>query len=157
MTEEIQYKYSGARSLVSLHEKHLKLFYKTWKEAKMNNLALPSLSDLNYKSLKSLLLHVLKWAETYMNWMVENLNLDYSSISEIPKIENITKEADEYIDQLLDWWGKPLSQVDRKEFHNKTFLTPWKANYSIEEMLEHAVMHPIRHREQLQNYLDSSK
>ena len=38
-------------------------------------------------------------------------------------------------------------------FPDKESVTRWGSPYSINAMLEHAVMHPIRHRFQLENLL----
>ena len=35
------YRYSGAASLVLLHEKHLKIFVTTWRQAKAHNVTVP--------------------------------------------------------------------------------------------------------------------
>ena len=79
------YKYSGARSLVLLHEKHLKSFYETWKLAYSKNIILPITKDPDYESLDTLLQHVLRSAGNYMIWICEKLDLPESNINPAPK------------------------------------------------------------------------
>ena len=55
-----EYRYKGASALVKLHEIHLQSFYETWKEAKLLNIQLPNSDDPYYKSLDTLLYHLLR-------------------------------------------------------------------------------------------------
>jgi hypothetical protein len=103
------FKYNGARSMVIMHELHLKSFLNTWKEAKMINLPLPKTDNPDYKSLETLLFHVFRAARGYMTWMCEKLNLPDPEIKPIPKPDVIEKEADEYIAHLLEKWRTPLA------------------------------------------------
>ncbi len=73
MSEEIIYKYGGAKALVALHEIHLRSFYETWKEAKQVGVKLPVTDDPYYKSLDTLLYHLLRSARGYMIWMCDKL------------------------------------------------------------------------------------
>ena len=81
---DITYKYNGAKALVALHEIHLKSFYETWKEAKRLNIKLPDSDDPYYKSLDTLLYHLLRSARGYMIWMCEKLQLPDPMINEAP-------------------------------------------------------------------------
>ena len=91
------YKYPGAKALVKLHEIHLQSFYETWKEAKQHNIKLPDSDDPYYKSLDTLLYHLLRSARGYMIWMCDKLNLNDPQIRETPKVEIIEEKAEEQI------------------------------------------------------------
>lgn len=154
MIDQIEYKHQGIKMLVSLHEENFKLFYKTWCNAKEKNLTLPKVNDPNYESLDALLLHIFNCARMYMNWMCKNLKID-SEISDPPAVENIYVQSETYLEELLLVWNTALSQVDRIKFNRTSYLSPWEMPYTIEGMLEHAVLHLIRHREQLLNYMNT--
>jgi predicted nucleotidyltransferase len=147
------FKYNGARSMVIMHELHLKSFLNTWKEAKKINLPLPKTDNPDYKSLETLLYHVFRAARGYMTWMCEKLNLPDPEIKPIPKSDVIEKEADEYIAHLLEKWRIPLAEVPIDKFEHGTYTSRWGTDYCIDAMLEHAVMHPIRHEFQLKNLM----
>jgi predicted nucleotidyltransferase len=147
------FKYNGARSMVIMHELHLKSFLNTWKEAKKINLPLPKTDNPDYKSLETLLYHVFRAARGYMTWMCEKLNLPDPEIKPIPKPDVIEKEADEYIAHLLEKWRTPLAEVHIDKFEHGTYTSRWGTDYCIDAMLEHAVMHPIRHEFQLKNLM----
>jgi uncharacterized damage-inducible protein DinB len=149
------YKYSGAYSLILLHEKHLKIFLKTWTEAKKKNLKLPKTIDQDYESLETLLRHVLRSARGYMVWMCEKLELPDPEIDKPPSIDNIGRQASGYINHLIEKWKNPLTDVEESRFSDKVYNSNWGVPYCIDAMLEHAVMHPIRHTFQLENLMEA--
>jgi len=152
-----KYKYYGARSLVVLHEKYLVSFLETWKEAKKFNIPLPKTDDKDYESLETLLQHVLGASGRYIKWICEKLELPNPNIKEVPKLENIESEVQEYVNYLVNSWRTPLKDVEEKKFHNPSFKSYWGSEFCIDAMLEHAVMHPIRHLFQLQNLIEEQK
>lgn len=147
------YKYGGAKALVKLHEKHLQLFYETWKQAKQINIKLPVSDDPYYKSLDTLLFHVLRSARGYMIWMCDKLQLEDPMINETPAAEIIDEKAEEQIAHLIERWQLPLVNVEPELFEDKVYKSNWSVEYCIDAMLEHAVMHPIRHEFQLKNLM----
>lgn len=147
------YKYNGARSLVLLHEEYLDSLLKTWREAKKINLPLPKTNDKDYKSLETVLHHIFRAARGYMVWMCENLELSDPGIDPVPSPENIEQDADKYLHHLLGKWRMPLANINEDKFHSPTFKSRWGVDYCIDAMLEHAVMHPIRHEFQLRNLI----
>jgi uncharacterized damage-inducible protein DinB len=152
----LKYKYNGARSLVLLHEKHLASCIKVWQEAKSLNIKLPKTDDENYKSLETLLRHILRAARGYMTWICEKLDLPDPGIEETPETDLVEAKTEEYVFHLLEKWRYPLTEIDENKFHSPTYTSRWGVDYCIDAMLEHAVMHPIRHEFQLRNLIANS-
>ncbi len=148
-----EYKYKGARSLIRLHEKHLRSCVQTWKEAKRLNIKLPVTEDEYYKSLNTLLFHILRSARNYMIWNCEKLGLPDPGIKNPPEPEAVEAKADEYLSHLLEKWKTPLAETEEEKFHTPVYTSRWGVDYCIDAMLEHAVMHPIRHEFQLRNLI----
>ncbi len=157
MTDLIKYKYNGARSLVILHDRHLRSCIRTWHEAKKLNIKLPATDDENYKSLEILLRHILRAARGYMTWICEKLNLPDPKIEKTPTSDSIEELADQHLSHLLEKWSTPLSEIEEEKFHTPTYTSRWGVDYCIDAMLEHAVMHPIRHEFQLRNLIAEQK
>ncbi len=149
--------YSGASALIHLHEIYLKKFYTTWKEAKEKAVVLPATEDPNYKSLETLLFHVLRAARNYMVWMCAKLELPDPEIALPPDPDVIGVEAEQYIRYMLSKWETPLKDVIEDKFIKPTFMSNWGTPYCIDAMLEHAVMHPIRHENQLSRLIREQK
>ena len=148
-----KYEYNGARAMVLLHEKHLKSCLQTWQEAKKLNIKLPESDDADYQSLDALLRHILRSARGYMIWMCAKLNLPDPQIERTPDIELIESNADRYLNHILEKWRLPLAEIPEEKFHTPVFKSNWGVDYCIDAMLEHAVMHPIRHEFQLKNLI----
>lgn len=155
--ELAEYKYNGARSMVLLHAKYLSLFLQTWRDAKNKNIVLPKTEDPDYESMETLLHHVFRAARGYMTWICEKLNLPDPGIKVAPEATSVEEEADEYLQHLLEKWQLPLTEVEEEKFHPQTYTSRWGAEYCIDAMLEHAVMHPIRHEFQLKNLMVSQR
>lgn len=155
MIDDTEYKYRGAKALVALQEDKLRLFLERWREAKRLKISLPETDDKDYQSLETLLFHVFRASRGYLNWICEKLNLPDPAIDPIPKVEIIEEEADNYLEYLIGKWKHPLKDLDEKVFYEKTYKSRWGVEYSIDAMLEHAVMHPIRHEYQLNNLIAS--
>ncbi len=151
--KDIPYKYNGAKALVVLHEIHLRSFYKTWQEAKKVGVKLPETDDPYYKSLDTLLYHLLRSARGYMIWICKQLSLTDPQIDEAPIPEIVVEKAESYLDYLTDKWKYPLKDVPPELFEDKVYKSNWDVDYCIDAMLEHAVMHPIRHEFQLRNLI----
>jgi hypothetical protein len=151
------YRYNGAGSMVLLHEQYLKSCLLTWHEAKNLKINLPDIADKDYESLDTLLRHILRAARGYMTWMCDKLNLPDPEIEKAPDADLIETRADEYVSHLLEKWRLPLAEITEDKFHTPTFTSRWGVEYCIDAMLEHAVMHPIRHEFQLRNLIINQK
>jgi uncharacterized damage-inducible protein DinB len=148
------YRYRGARALVLLHEKELQALLPVWKRAKAAAVRLPATGDADYASLDSLLRHTLRAARGYMTWLCEKLDLPDPGIDPAPEAARVEREADHYVEHLLVRWRTPLAEVEETRF-GATHKTRWGEDMSCEGMLEHAVMHPVRHRFQLEELLEA--
>jgi uncharacterized damage-inducible protein DinB len=147
------YRYRGARSLVLLHEKELRAFLSVWKRARAAGVRLPATEDPDYASLDALLHHALRAARGYITWLCEKLGLQDPGIDPAPEVARVEREAERYVEHLLARWRMPLADIEEKRF-SATHKTRWGEDMSCEGMLEHAVMHPVRHRFQLEELLE---
>ena len=153
----LNYRYNGARALVLLHEQQLKSCLKTWRQAKKMGIILPSTDDADYLSLETLLKHIFRAARGYMTWICENLGLPDPDIEPAPEPDQVEAIAAGYLDHLIERWRLPLSEIPEEKFHAPTYTSRWGVAYCIDAMLEHAVMHPIRHEFQLRSLIDQQK
>ena len=151
-----EYRYRGARAMVILHERHMREFLDTWRRARAAGLELPESDDPEYASLETLLRHVLRAAGGYLFWMCRQLDLPDPGIRPAPPVETVAEDAEEYLDHVLGRWREPLAGVTEDECYLPEYTSKWETRYCIDAMLEHAVMHPIRHTFQLVELTDSS-
>lgn len=143
------FKYAGTYAMTVLHDQHMRSFLKTWQKANSANITLPETEDTAYVSMEALLRHILSAGRGYMVWMCKQLELPDSQINQVPELEVIESESETYLEHLLEKWKIPLRQLDEEHANIRTYKTNWGVDYCIDAMLEHAVMHPIRHEFQL--------
>lgn len=149
MSELQDYRYRGARALVLLHEQSLQDFVAVWRKAKAAAVELPPSPEPAYASLDALLWHVLYCARSYMVWICGHLELPDPEIRAAPEANLAEAEVDRYLEHLFERWRLPLAGVEERRFHRPEHTSKWGVLYCVDAMLEHAVMHPIRHRFQL--------
>ena len=147
------YRSRATRALVLLHERELRPFLPVWHRAAAVRIRLPATDDPDYASLETLLHHVLRASRGYMTWMCERLALPDPGIEPAPGPEVVAREADAYLEHLLERWRTPLQDVEPARL-DEEHATRWGATLSIDAMLEHAVLHPVRHRFQLEELLE---
>ena len=149
----LRYSSRAARAMVLLHEEHLRRFFATWKDATAAKVVLPSTADPNYASLEVLGRHVLNAAAGYMIWICEMLKLPDPGIRPAPDTAVLPKDAERYMEHVLERWRSPLQDVPGERLDTSEYPSEWQTLYSIDSMLEHAVMHPIRHTFQLEELM----
>ncbi len=154
MTVDTPYNYPGARTMVLLHDEQMRLFVATWKRASSSTVRLPTVDDPDYVSYNSLLRHVLRASRGYLVWICKQLALADPKIDPAPESDLIGAVYDDYLVHILDRWREPLREVPEERFYQPEYVSHWRVKYCIDAMLEHAVMHPIRHRFQLEELLD---
>lgn len=148
------YRYGGARVLVEMHDETLRQFLDTWRQADSLDVALPETNDPNYASREVLLAHVMGCATRYLLWMCEHLGEPLPMLEARPKPEGFADRADAYLETVLKaWQGPALRRLTEKRAYGPAHHSPWGVPYCIDAMLEHAVMHPVRHRRQLKGLM----
>ena len=152
-----EYRYRGARAMVLMHERELWRFVEVWRKAKASGVALPATDDPDYASLEHMLYHVLRAARGYMIWMCEKLELPDPQIQPAPPPERMEAEVDRYLEHLLARWRLPLAEVDEERASRPNYKSRWGMDYSIDSMLEHALVHPMRHAFQLEEMLAAGR
>ena len=150
---DLAYRSRAVRALVLLHEEHLRRFLVVWNEARAASVVLPKTDDPNYVSLETLLHHVLGAPGRYMTWMCKVLDLPDPEIRVIPEPAALAREASSYMEHVLEKWRTSLLDVDDDQLLTPEYPSRWQTRYCIDAMLEHAVMHPVRHAFQLEELM----
>lgn len=151
-----EYRSRAARALVVMHEREMRRFLPIWLEADDHDVTLPPTDNRHYASRAHLVRHVFNAARGYMRWMTEKLGLPEPDIDEVPELDHVRERAEAYMEHLLDGWRTPLRSVTEEQL-DQVFDAYWGEPYSIDSMLEHAVMHPARHAFQLEELLRKAK
>ena len=150
------YRSRAARALILLHERELRRFIRVWREARDGGLGLtggiplPESDDPDYASPDLILTHVLATARAALYWLTGNLGLPDPEVDRVPEDIRNEEILDLYVEHLVSCWASPLAGKSDDELYE--YLTPIKPCYAS-AMLEHAVMHPMRHSFQLEELM----
>ena len=144
----------GVRSLVELHERELQEFVATWRRFVASGKPMPEArGDAHYESRDQLVAHVQAAACSYLLWIWEVLERPIEGLPLIRDAGVIVPRLDGFIAETLDGWRRHLAPLEDDQLSPRQYLSRWGEPHTIEQMLEHAVVHPMRHRIQLERIL----
>ena len=150
----IAYRSRAVRSLVELHEREFRAFMEVWRRFAASGLPVPEAKgDPSYESHDRLLAHVQAAARSYLLWIWEVLERPIEGLPLIRDPNVIVPNLDAFMAETLDGWRRHLAPLEDDQLAPKQYLSRWGEPHTIEQMLEHAVVHPMRHRFQLERIL----
>lgn len=153
----MEFRSRAVLSLVELHEREMRSFLQVWKRFVAAGLPMPEArGDENYKSPETLAGHVLTAARSYLTRIGEWMGRPVTdgNVSQDP--HEIVAHLSENADNVLAAYRRHLGEVSDQELEPQVHRTRWGELYSVEMLLEHAVVHPMRHRIQLERILEGS-
>lgn len=92
-------------------------------------------------------------ARSYMLWVGEVLERPFTGPELIRDAAIIVPRLDAFMEETLEGWRRNLAGVEDDELGPKQHKSRWGDPYMIDQMLEHAIVHPMRHRIQLERIL----
>ncbi len=109
--------------------------------------------DEDCRSIQTIIYHVVRAGYGYADYIREF----YGVASARPKIEQIQcHEAAEKIDAMLVYTAQTLEgkwEMSDKEIQGISMKVRWGVTYDLEQLLEHAIVHILRHRRQIERFL----
>ncbi len=151
------FKSNAVRSCVELHEVELKRFFATWEAFRASGAALPRTEDPSYSSSEHLAGHVLRSARNYLVWIGECVKRPVTDVDLDGDPVSVARKGGAFMNEVLEAWRRHLAALDDAELAPATFKSRWGEDYNIEQMLEHAVVHPMRHRVQLERLMAAER
>lgn len=111
--------------------------------------------DSDCKSIQSVVSHVVQSGYTYINYI--------NTISKIEwrEYENVIPDAKEgiiEINKMLHYTETSLEKIlhfENKEIETWKFESRWGVTFDFEQLMEHAIVHILRHRRQIENFLSN--
>jgi len=121
----------------------------------LTKIADPATNDPDCRSIQTILTHVIRAGYGYAIYIrkKQGEQLDFKerlNLSTITKYQNSLDEMFAYNCQLFEDY--PTLDIEQKETSEK-ILTSWGQRYNIEQLLEHAIVHILRHRRQIERFL----
>jgi uncharacterized damage-inducible protein DinB len=153
----MEFQSRAVRSLVELHERELRSFLQVWKRFEVANLPMPEAhGDESYASRERLVGHVLMAARGYLSRIGEWVGRPVTDVDGSQDPIEIASRVPAFADDVLAGYQRHLAKVSAQELEPQLHRTRWGDLMSVENLLEHAVVHPMRHRIQLERILEGA-
>jgi hypothetical protein len=68
-------------------------------------------------------------------------------------VHDVASRPAAFMENILAAWTRNLAILTDEECAPQIYTSRWGEPYNVEQMLEHAVVHPMRHRIQLERIL----
>ena len=109
--------------------------------------------DEHCRSIQIIMNHVVRAGYGYSKYIRDALSMDANPIEDrqIPQAE-IVAEVDKMFAYTAAIFEGERSITD-EEMNEIFFKTRWGVDYNIDQLLEHAIVHVLRHRRQIQKFL----
>jgi uncharacterized damage-inducible protein DinB len=154
----MEFKSRAVRSLVELHEREMQSFLQVWKRFVAADLPMPEAhGDESYQDRERLAGHVLMAARWYLTRIGEWVGRPVSDVDASQDPYQIVARISDFSDEVLAAYRRHLAQISDQELEPQTHRTRWGELMSVEQSLEHAVVHPMRHRIQLERILEGNQ
>ena len=109
--------------------------------------------DDEYRSIQTVVNHVVRSGYGYADYAREAFSVD-SFRPEIPLVSRL--QSLEQLSAMLAYtaatleghWQMPYDQISAVQIQSQ-----WAPTYDLEQMLEHAIVHVLRHRRQIERFL----
>lgn len=114
-------------------------------------------SDEDCRSIQTICRHVIRSGYGYANYVLNalNISIDTPDANKV-KIEN-SEDAVNEIRKMIIFNILNLYELNREKLESNMysirFTTRWKEEYNFEQILEHAVVHILRHRRQIEKFI----
>lgn len=115
--------------------------------------------DQDCKSIQTILTHVIRAGYCYIIEIRKSKGEQIDFVER--KIVNSVKEYQRELDKMFAYNEKLFDDYPDlviEEIHNqKKILVTWGQTYDIEQLFEHAIVHILRHRRQIERFLITSR
>lgn len=122
-------------------------------EEKFTRIADAETEDRDCRSIQTVISHVVRAGYGYANYVREQFSRDAEPFE---PIQIAHREIGEEIDKMLGYTVQTLDgrwEMTDDEICAVKINSRWGETYNLEQMLEHAIVHILRHRRQIEKFL----
>ena len=113
----------------------------------------PDTKDEDCRSVQTIMNHVVRAGYGYSNYLRKEFGIN--SDSPVYQISN-APEAISHFDRMLEYTVQTLEgkwEMPDEEMNKIKIITRWGTTLHMETLLEHAIVHILRHRRQIERFL----
>jgi uncharacterized damage-inducible protein DinB len=117
----------------------------------------PQTSDENCRSIRSIMTHVVSSGYGY----ADHIRQMFSISSGHPPVQPSSRqESIEQLASMLEYTAQAMEgkwEMRDEEIEGITMETGWGVTYNLEQVLEHAIVHLLRHRRQIEKFISEGE
>ena len=151
------YRPGAVGALLDIYEQAIQDFKKVIEDISDDVLTMhidPHTTDENCKSIQTVLSHVVSSGYSYVTY-INNLK-GHQAIRPEKTFHATTKEYLEDLNQVFAYTENVLKNIKDPELEQfddaKKIITFWGQHYDIEQLMEHAIVHILRHQRQIEKF-----
>ena len=135
----------------------LKLLLGLISEDDFNRIVDTETKDEDCRSIQTIITHVVRAGYGYADYIREAFSIPSARPENVPvgHLEAVAK-----IDAMLDYTVQTLEgkwEMKDEEIESMAMKVRWGPTYNLEQLLEHAIVHILRHRRQVERFLIKDK
>ncbi len=156
------YRTGAIGALLDEYEKAIAELSKTIEQIPDDQLAIiidPNTSDPFCKSYQGILAHVVSAGYNYAITVRKHKGekLDFTDKVLLDNVKAYQKELDSVFQYTVDTF-QHIKDNELEEYDNeKKMLTRWGQRYDMDQLFEHAIVHILRHRRQIEKFIQATK
>jgi len=115
----------------------------------------PHSPDKDCSSIRFIMNHVIRAGYGYANYIRKYFGYGFTERKENYDVETPAKACEE-LDKMLDYTVETLSNkwdLTEKDVISSRIETRWGQVYDFEQLMEHAIVHVLRHRRQIEKII----
>jgi len=114
-------------------------------------------TDEACRSIQTIMSHVVNAGYGYADYLREVFSI---TSTRPPKGLLSRQESLDQLDAMLEYTAQTLEgrwEMSDEEIMNTVIRSGWGVRYDVEQLLEHAVVHILRHRRQIERFISQGK
>ena len=115
----------------------------------------PDTKDEDCRSVQTIISHVINSGYSYANYIRDWFSIPKASPERRPYFRD---EFSEEIDKMLSYTSETLEgkwEYSDDEIMKVKMIVRWGPQYDLEQLLEHAIVHILRHRRQIEKFISA--
>ncbi|MCY3412525.1 MAG: DinB family protein [Candidatus Heimdallarchaeota archaeon] len=111
--------------------------------------------DPDCRSMKTIMGHVINAGYGYSFYIRNRDGQEVERIRvKIEKVDTLIPEINKMFEYMISTSESlSIDLGNDKEWQNFLFTVPWGDSYNLEQILEHAIVHVLRHRRQIEKFI----
>ena len=155
MSTNPHYRSGGLGAMMDEYERAARDLFKVLSSCSQDEFtAIHENEDETMRSIQLIMQHVVRSSYGYINKIRKTMGIEVTA--KAPEVVDSPADAIEKLTASLSYNAATFEgrwKMTDEELDAVTMLAAWNVNYTLEQMLEHAIVHILRHRRQIERLL----